>query len=178
MPGFYFYILLNLKLSLHCEEPQQLRLRQRKCPWSEVIRCVYSTEVSMPHKEQSQRQSQRQSQSQSQVEQSVAQLQLKLLIILLVLLALLLLLLLAGAAYYVNVWLHIAYPCKRASKSSRQLPRHVRLRLINAKCCLRARRAQHYKMPHQRSPAHRIQDTGLVIACQPQMAVGTALLRA
>lgn len=132
----------------------------------------------MPHKEQRLRQSQRQSQSQSQVEQSVAQLQLKLLIILLVLLALLLLLLLAGAAYYVNVWLHIAYPCKRASKSSRQLPGHVRLRLINAKCCLRARRAQHYKMPHQRSPAHRIQDTGLVIACQPQMAVGTALLRA
>lgn len=104
----------------------------------------------MPHKEQRLNQSQ----SQSQVEQSVAQLQLKLLIILLVLLALLLLLLLAGAAYYVNVWLHIAYPCKRASKSSRQLPGHVRLRLINAKCCLRAQRAQHYKMPHQRSPVH------------------------
>lgn len=96
----------------------------------------------MPHRQQP-------SQSQSQVEQSVAQLQLKLLIILLVLLALLLLLLLAEAAYYVNVWLHIAYPCRRESKSSRQLPGHVRHRLINAKCCLRARRAQLHKMPHQ-----------------------------
>lgn len=46
----------------------------------------------------------------------MAQLQLKLLIILLVLLALLLLL--VEAAYYVNVWLHIAYPCRRESKSS------------------------------------------------------------
>lgn len=36
---------------------------------------------------------------------------LKLLIILLVLPELLL----DGAAYYVNVWLHIAYPCKRAA---------------------------------------------------------------
>lgn len=99
----------------------------------------------MPHRQQPS-----QSQSQSQVEQSVAQLQLKLLIILLVLLALLrLLLLLAEAAYYVNVWLHIAYPCRRESKSSRQLPGHVRHRLINAKCCLRARRAQLHKMPHQ-----------------------------
>lgn len=67
----------------------------------------------MPHRQQ---QSHSQSHSQSQVEQSVAQLQLKLLIILLVLLALLLLL--AEAAYYVNVWLHIAYPCRRESKSS------------------------------------------------------------
>lgn len=99
----------------------------------------------------------------------MAQLQLKLLIILLVLLALLLLLplLLAEAAYYVNVWLHIAYPCRRESKSSRQLPGHVRHRLINAKCCLRARRAQLYKMPHHRSPGQRTQDAGLVIACQP-----------
>lgn len=99
----------------------------------------------------------------------MAQLQLKLLIILLVLLALLLLLplLLVEAAYYVNVWLHIAYPCRRESKSSRQLPGHVRHRLINAKCCLRARRAQLYKMPHHRSPGQRTEDAGLVIACQP-----------
>lgn len=73
----------------------------------------------MPHRQQ-QSHSHSQSHSQSQVEQSVAQLQPKLLIILLVLLALLLLLplLLAEAAYYVNVWLHIAYPCRRESKSS------------------------------------------------------------